>query len=165
MASLSGVHNDEIFNSLGNFKGIQRRFDYQIQRDDFIFIDDYAHHPEELKASINSVRELFTDKKLTGIFQPHLYTRTRDFASGFAESLELLDEIILLDIYPAREEPIPGVTSELIFNKIKNSNKTLCKKVELLELLKDKNPEVLMTLGAGDIDELVEPIKKLFKKA
>ena len=164
MASMSGVHNDEIFNSLGNFKGIQRRFDYQIQCDDFVFIDDYAHHPEELKASISSAKELFKDKKITGIFQPHLYTRTRDFASGFAESLEVLDEIILLDIYPAREEPIPGITSELIFNKIRNSNKTLCKKVELLELLKDKNPEVLMTLGAGDIDELVEPIKKLFKR-
>ena len=98
------------------------------------------------------------------IIEHYEVNRTRDFASGFAESLEFLDEIILLDIYPAREEPIPGVTSELIFNKIRNSNKTLCKKVELLELLKDKDPEVLMTLGAGDIDELVEPIKKLFKK-
>ncbi len=164
MASLSGVHNDEIFNSLGNFKGIRRRFDYQIHREDFVFIDDYAHHPEELKASISSVRELFKDKKLTGIFQPHLYTRTRDFARGFAESLDLLDEIILLDIYPAREEPIPGVSSEIIFNKIKSSNKILCNKVELLELLKNKNPEILMTLGAGDIDEIVGQIKEIFNK-
>ena len=164
MASMSGVHNDEIFNSLGKFKGIQRRFDYQINRADFVFIDDYAHHPEELKASITSVKELFKTKKVTGIFQPHLYTRTRDFAEGFAKSLDLLDEVILLDIYPAREEPISGVTSEIIFDKIKNRNKTLCKKEELLELLKNKNPEVLMTLGAGDIDDLVQPIKKMYSK-
>ncbi|NOQ24038.1 MAG: UDP-N-acetylmuramate--L-alanine ligase [Bacteroidales bacterium] len=165
MATLSGVHNDEISNSLPKFKGIQRRFDYQIQRDDFVYIDDYAHHPEELKASINSAKELFKDKKITGIFQPHLYTRTRDFVDGFAESLELLDEIILLDIYPAREEPILGITSEIIFNKIRNKNKFLCSKDELLDLLKNKKPEVLMTLGAGDIDELIEPIKKLYNKA
>jgi UDP-N-acetylmuramate--alanine ligase len=164
MASLSGVHNDEIFNSLSKFSGIQRRFDYQVQRDDFVYIDDYAHHPEELKASINSARELFKDKKITGIFQPHLYTRTRDFASGFAESLELLDEIILLDIYPAREEPIPGVTSEIILDKIKNKNKTWCKKEDLLSILKNKELEVLMTLGAGDIDQFVEPIKEMFRE-
>jgi UDP-N-acetylmuramate--alanine ligase len=165
MAILSGVHNDEIFNSLPKFKGIQRRFDYQIHRDDFVYIDDYAHHPAELKASVNSAKELFKDKKITGIFQPHLYTRTRDFAEGFAESLELLDEIILLDIYPAREKPIPGITSEIIFNKIKSENKILCTKDNLLEVLKNKSPEVLMTLGAGDIDELIEPIKKLYNKA
>jgi UDP-N-acetylmuramate--alanine ligase len=162
MASLSGVHNDEIFNALGRFKGIQRRFDYQIYRENFVYIDDYAHHPEELKASISSAKELFKNKKITGIFQPHLYTRTRDFAEGFANSLDLLDEIILLDIYPAREEPIAGVTSKIIFDKIKNQNKTLCTKTELLEILKNKKPEVLMTLGAGDIDEFVEPIKKIF---
>jgi UDP-N-acetylmuramate--alanine ligase len=165
MASLSGVHNDEIFNSLKKFKGIQRRFDYQIHRDDFVYIDDYAHHPEELKASINSAKELFPNKKITGIFQPHLFTRTRDFVDGFAESLDLLDEIILLDIYPAREEPIPGITSEVIFNKIRNKNKILCEKDELLSILKNKNPEVLMTLGAGNIDDLVEPIKKIYSKA
>lgn len=162
MATIAGVHNDEIFNSLGKFKGIHRRFDYQIHRDDFVYIDDYAHHPEELKASIKSAKELFKDKKLTGIFQPHLYTRTRDFADEFATSLELLDEIILLDIYPAREEPIPGVSSGIIFDKIKNDNKTLCAKSELLNLLKNKKPEILMTLGAGDIDELIEPIKKMY---
>lgn len=162
LATLSGVHNDEIFNALSKFKGIQRRFDYQIHRDDFVYIDDYAHHPEELKASINSAKELFKDKKLTGVFQPHLYTRTRDFADEFAKSLDLLDEIVLLDIYPAREEPIPGVTSEIIYNKLDTKNKTLCSKNELLELLKDKKPEVLMTLGAGDIDELVESIKNMY---
>ncbi len=162
MATLSGVHNDEIYNSIRKFKGIQRRFDYQIHRDDFVYIDDYAHHPEELKASINSIRELFKAKKLTGIFQPHLYTRTRDFADEFAKSLELLDEIILLDIYPAREKPIEGVNSGIIFNKITNPNKIQCTKKELINILKTKKPEVLVTLGAGDIDELVEPIKKLY---
>jgi len=126
------------------------------------FIDDYAHHPEELKAAISSAKELFSGKKITGVFQPHLYSRTRDFADDFAKSLDLLDEIILLDIYPAREEPIPGVTSEIIFDKMKNPNKTLCKKSELLNVLKDLKPQVLMTLGAGDIDDLVEPIKKLY---
>lgn len=162
LATLSGVHNDEIFNALDKFKGIQRRFDYQIHRDDFVYIDDYAHHPEELKASISSAKELFKDKKITGIFQPHLYTRTRDFADEFAKSLDLLDEIILLDIYPAREEPITGVTSEIIYNKLNTNNKTLCNKEELLNILKSKNPKVLMTLGAGDIDELVEPIKHMY---
>ena len=164
MATLSGVHNDEIFNALSKFKGIQRRFDYQIHRDDLVYIDDYAHHPEELKAAISSVKELFQGKKVTGIFQPHLYTRTRDFAEGFAKSLDLLDEIILLDIYPAREKPIPGVTSEIIFNKISNKNKIQCSKAELLDVLNNKMPEVLITLGAGDIDELVEPIKELYNK-
>ncbi|MCB2197284.1 MAG: UDP-N-acetylmuramate--L-alanine ligase [Bacteroidetes bacterium] len=162
LATISGVHNDEIFNALGKFKGIKRRFDYQVHRDDFVYIDDYAHHPEELKASIRSTKELFKDKKITGIFQPHLYTRTRDFADEFAKSLDLLDEIILLDIYPAREEPIAGVTSEIIFNKIENKNKTLCSKNELLKILKNKKPEVLMTLGAGDIDDLIEPIKNMY---
>jgi UDP-N-acetylmuramate--alanine ligase len=164
LATLSGVHNDEIFNSISRFKGIERRFDYQINRDDLVYIDDYAHHPEELKASINSVKELFKNKKITGIFQPHLYSRTRDFVNEFAQSLDLLDEVILLDIYPAREEPIPGISSEIIFEKIKNQNKTLCSKSELLEILKNKNPEVLMTLGAGDIDEFIEPIKEMFSK-
>ncbi len=162
MATLSGVHNDEIFNAISKFKGIQRRFDYQIQRKDLVYIDDYAHHPEELKASIGSVKELYKDKKITGIFQPHLYSRTKDFAKEFANSLELLDEIILLEIYPAREEPIPGVTSEIIFNKINNKNKVLIKKTELLKELENRKPEVLMTLGAGDIDEFVEPIKNIY---
>jgi len=162
LATLSGVHNDEIFNAISKFKGIQRRFDYQIQREDLVYIDDYAHHPEELKASIGSVKELYKDKKITGIFQPHLYSRTKDFAEEFANSLELLDEIILLEIYPAREEPIPGITSEIIFNKIKNKNKILISKAELLIELQKRKPEVLMTLGAGDIDGFVEPIKRIY---
>jgi len=164
LATLSGVHNDEIFNSISKFKGIERRFDYQINTKEIVYIDDYAHHPEELRASINSVKELFKDKKITGIFQPHLYSRTRDFVNEFAQSLDLLDEVILLDIYPAREEPIQGISSEIIFKKIKNQNKTLCLKSEVLEILKNKKPDVLMTLGAGDIDQLVEPIRKMFFK-
>jgi len=116
-----------------------------------------------LKAAITSVKELFKDKKITGIFQPHLYSRTHDFAAEFAQSLELLDEIILLDIYPAREESIPGVTAEIILNKIKKSNKILCTKKNVLEILKERKPEVLITLGAGDIDEIVQPIKKMFE--
>jgi len=162
IAYLSGVKDDEIANSLEKFKGIQRRFDYQILRDDLVYIDDYAHHPEELKAVISSTKELFKGKKITGIFQPHLFTRTRDFATEFAESLSLLDELILLDIYPARELPIAGVTSEIIFKNVTCKSKLLCSKSELPGVLKTKKFEVLMTLGAGDIDEFVEPIKKMF---
>jgi len=163
MAYCNGAHQDEIYNAVPKFKGIERRFDYQIYRKDFVYIDDYAHHPEELKAAIVSVKELFKDKKVTGIFQPHLYSRTRDFADEFAQSLDLLDEIILLDIYPAREEPIPGITSEIIFKKLKKSNKILCTKNNVLEILKKRKPEVLLTLGAGDIDEIVKPIKEMFE--
>ena len=164
MALLAGVKDDEIFNSLDKFKGIQRRFDIQINTENLVYIDDYAHHPEELKAAITSAKQLFKNKKITGVFQPHLYSRTKDFALEFAQSLDLLDEIILLDIYPAREEPIPGVTSEIIFKNIKNKHKTRCSKDELLNILKSKKPKVLMTMGAGDIDEFIEPIKRLFSK-
>ncbi|OFX84955.1 MAG: UDP-N-acetylmuramate--L-alanine ligase [Bacteroidetes bacterium GWF2_33_16] len=164
MALLAGVKDDEIFNSLGRFKGIQRRFDIQINSDKIVYIDDYAHHPEELKAAIMSAKQLFKHKKITGVFQPHLFTRTRDFACEFAKSLDLLDEVILLNIYPAREEPIEGVTSEIIFKNIKNKNKTLCSKSELLNVLSSKKPKVLITMGAGDIDEFVEPIKSMYLK-
>ncbi len=164
VALLLGADEEEIRKGLKTFTGVKRRFDYQINTEKLVFIDDYAHHPRELSATITSVKELFPGKKLTGIFQPHLFTRTRDFAAGFAESLDLLDEIILLDIYPAREEPIEGVTSEIIFLKISKSAKILCKKQELLNLIKDKEFEVLLTLGAGDIDQLVQPIKELLMK-
>jgi UDP-N-acetylmuramate--alanine ligase len=162
IAYLSGVESTDMKKALASFNGILRRFDYQIRNKNFVYIDDYAHHPIELKAIINSVREIYYDKKITGVFQPHLYSRTRDFVDEFAESLDLLDEIILLDIYPAREMPINGISSKIIFDKLKTKNKILCKKDELLNILKIKNPEVLLTLGAGDIDEFVEPIKKLF---
>ena len=160
VAYLSGIDPDSIRNPLKTFPGVKRRFDFQIKTAHLIFIDDYAHHPEELNACITSVKELFPDKKITGIFQPHLFSRTRDFADEFAKSLDLLDELILLDIYPAREMPIKGVSSKLIFNKLKIKHKTLCSKNELIALLKNKNIQVLLTLGAGDIAQLVKPIKQ-----
>ena len=160
VAYLSGIDPDSIRNPLKTFPGVKRRFDFQIKTDNLIFIDDYAHHPEELNACITSVKELFPGKKITGIFQPHLFSRTRDFADEFAKSLDLLDELILLDIYPAREMPIKGVSSKLIFNKLKIKHKTLCSKNELIALLKNKNIQVLLTLGAGDIAQLVKPIKQ-----
>ena len=160
MALLCGVEADELRKALSTFKGVRRRFDYQIRNEKIVFIDDYAHHPKELWESISSVRELYPEKKITGIFQPHLYSRTRDFAEGFAASLNLLDEVILLDIYPARELPIEGVNSEIILKNLKVPAK-LCTKGDLIELLREKEFEVLLTLGAGDIDKLVEPIKNL----
>jgi len=163
-ATVLNVSAEEIKAGLASFEGVKRRFEYHIKSSKITYIDDYAHHPEELKACIMSARNLFPDKKITGIFQPHLYTRTRDFAVGFAESLSLLDELILLDIYPAREEPIEGVTSEIIFKNVKISNKIMCNKSELMNKLGTLKPEILITMGAGDIDTFVEPIKKLYNK-
>jgi UDP-N-acetylmuramate--alanine ligase len=155
------IDNQKIKAALTSYKGVKRRFEYHIKNKDIVYIDDYAHHPTELEFSIKSAKELFPDKKITGIFQPHLYSRTRDFVDEFAASLSLLDELILLDIYPARELPIEGVTSQIIFDKVKNTEKVLLLKGELMEYLNDKNVEVLMTLGAGDIDVFVQPIKEL----
>ena len=123
--------------------------------------DDYAHHPAEIKASILSVRELYPDRKITGIFQPHLYTRTRDFAADFATSLSLLDELILLDIYPAREEPIPGVSSEIIFSKVAIENKHLLKMSELIDFMSSKSYDIVLMLGAGNIERLIDPVKEV----
>jgi UDP-N-acetylmuramate--alanine ligase len=145
---------------LASFSGVQRRFDVQINTPRCTYVDDYAHHPEELRAAITSLREVFPQRKITGVFQPHLYTRTRDFAEGFAESLSLLDELILLDIYPARELPIAGVSSQIIFDRVTIPNKQLCTKSELMDLLKTKTPDILATFGAGDIDRFVQPIKE-----
>ena len=128
-----------------------------------MFIDDYAHHPAELEAFIKSVRMLYPTEKITGVFQPHLYSRTRDFAAGFAQSLSLLDTSVLLDIYPARELPIEGVTSEIIHKEITSPEKYLTTKEDLIKLLKKLNPKILLTIGAGDIDTLVSPIKKALK--
>ncbi len=160
VAYLLGVDENDIRAALITSKGVRRRFNYILKTDNLIYIDDYAHHPNELKACISSARELFPDKKLTGIFQPHLYSRTRDFATQFAKSLELLDSLILLDIYPARELPIEGVSSKIIFDKVNIENKFICKKSELLNILKKQDLQVLLTLGAGDIDRLVKPIKE-----
>jgi len=162
LCTLLGLDKERIRNAMENFSGIRRRFEYRILTDSMVFIDDYAHHPKEIEATLLSLRELYPGRKLTGIFQPHLYTRTRDFAEGFAESLGLLDELILLDIYPAREMPIEGVNSEMILRKVKLKEKMICSRGQLLDKLQDRIPEVLITLGAGDIDKLVEPIEKIF---
>ena len=165
MATLLNVDEESIRKAMASFRGVKRRFEYHIKTDKLVFIDDYGHHPEELRFTIQSVKEMFPGKKVTGIFQPHLYSRTRDFAGDFAQSLGLLDEMILLDIYPAREKPIPGVTSDIIFREVNTPKKYLCTKKELIELLdKLPVPEVLITMGAGDIDTFVEPIKKLLLK-
>ena len=146
--------------ALKSYKGVKRRFEFHIKTNDLVYIDDYAHHPTELTFAISSIKELYPNKKITGVFQPHLYSRTRDFADDFAVSLDLLDEVVLLDIYPARELPIEGVSSSMLLNKISNECKELLSKEELVESITDRKLEVLLTLGAGDIDELIEPIKK-----
>jgi UDP-N-acetylmuramate--alanine ligase len=155
-----GLSPEQIEAGLASFKGVKRRFETIIKRDDLVYIDDYAHHPTELSAAINSARELYPGLPVTGVFQPHLFTRTRDFADDFAKSLELLDEIILLPIYPARELPIEGIDSQMLLDKISKSSKKLVEKGELLSVLKSHLPKVLLTLGAGDIDTLVDPLKQ-----
>lgn len=164
LAWLNGVTADELRVGISSFSGIYRRFNTVYKTDKLVYMDDYAHHPSELRASISSIRALYPGRKITGIFQPHLYTRTRDFASDFADALSLLDELILLDIYPAREQPIEGVTSDIILSKVKLSNKTLCSKENLLPLLKEKEIDVLVTFGAGDIDTMVPLIKNQLKQ-
>lgn len=164
LAWLNGVTADELRVGISSFSGIYRRFNTVYKTDKLVYMDDYAHHPSELRASISSIRALYPGRKITGIFQPHLYTRTRDFASDFADALSLLDELILLDIYPARELPIEGVTSDIILSKVKLSNKTLCSKENLLPLLKEKEIDVLVTFGAGDIDTMVPLIKNQLKQ-
>jgi UDP-N-acetylmuramate--alanine ligase len=156
------ISDEVISKSLVTFKGVERRFDFQVIQKNFVYIDDYAHHPEELKACILAVRELYPSKKITGVFQPHLFTRTRDFADAFARSLELLDKLILLEIYPARENPIPGIDSAMLLQKVKLQDKKISGKEDLLDELEFEKPEVLLTLGAGDIDQLVKPIRELF---
>lgn len=164
LAWLNGATADELRHAMSTFQGARRRFDFLLKTDKIVMIDDYAHHPQELAASITSVKELYPDRKVTGVFQPHLYSRTKDFAAEFAESLSLLDELILLDIYPAREKPIEGVTSKIIFDKV-TCPKVLCNKEELLPLLEKKQDiEVLLTIGAGDIDQLLEPIREILEQ-
>lgn len=161
LAWLNGVEVKEVKAAMATFRGARRRFDFHLKTDKVVLIDDYAHHPAEIKASILSVRELYPDRKITGIFQPHLYTRTRDFAADFATSLSLLDELILLDIYPAREEPIPGVSSEIIFNKVAIENKHLLKMSELIDFMSSKSYDIVLMLGAGNIERLIDPVKEV----
>ncbi|WP_183563877.1 UDP-N-acetylmuramate--L-alanine ligase [Mucilaginibacter sp. SP1R1] len=155
------INTQAIKSALGSFKGVKRRFEYIVKTPQHIYIDDYAHHPEELRACISSVKKLYPGKKLTTIFQPHLYTRTRDFADGFAEVLDMVDELILLDIYPARELPIEGVDSEMLLNRMHLQNKRKLSKQEALNAVAQEKPELLLTVGAGDIDTLVHPLKEL----
>ena len=158
-----GVDGQKMRKAIGSFKGVQRRLDEHVNKPGLAYIDDYAHHPAELASAISSLRGIFPGRKITGIFQPHLYTRTRDFAPEFAKALSALDELILLDIYPAREEPIPGVTSEMIFEDVTADSKVLIRKEELLDLLADKPLDVLATFGAGNIDRFVEPITRMLE--
>jgi UDP-N-acetylmuramate--alanine ligase len=157
------VSADAIHEALGSFKGVKRRFEYIVKNEGHIYIDDYAHHPEELRAAITSVKRLYPNKKLTVLFQPHLFTRTRDFADGFAEVLDMADELLMLDIYPARELPIEGVDSEMILSRMKLANKRKCGKQESIDIVQAEKPELLLTVGAGDIDTLVQPLKQILE--
>lgn len=159
-----GVNPEAIRHAIGTFQGVKRRLDIHLNTEKISYIDDYAHHPKELATAISSMRDIFPGRKLTAIFQPHLYTRTRDFAEGFAEALSKVDKLILLDIYPAREEPIPGVTSEIIYDKVTAPEKVLLKKEELMDYLKKEPVDVLVTFGAGNIDRFIEPIEDMLKK-
>lgn len=163
IAWLNGVTADELCQAMASFAGIRRRFETWLKTDSLTIIDDYAHHPAELEASIKSVKALYADKKVLGVFQPHLYSRTRDFYKEFAAALSYLDEVVLLDIYPARELPIEGITSQIIFDEIANENKTLITKKELLDCLKSKRFDVLLTVGAGDIDTYLPQIVEMLK--
>lgn len=159
-----GVNPEAIRHAIGTFQGVKRRLDIHLNTEKISYIDDYAHHPKELATAISSMRDIFPGRRLTAIFQPHLYTRTRDFAEGFAEALSKVDKLILLDIYPAREEPIPGVTSEIIYDKVTAPEKVLLKKEELMGYLEKEPVDVLVTFGAGNIDRFIEPIEDMLKK-
>ncbi len=163
-AILAGVSEEEIRKALPGFSGVVRRFDVRVENDKVVYIDDYAHHPEELNFCIASIREFYHDRNITGIFQPHLFSRTRDYADEFADSLDKFDSVILLPVYPAREEPIDGVDSEMIFNKMKLREKCMMDGRELLRKLPSMEIDVLVTIGAGDIDMLVKPIEEILNK-
>ena len=162
VSDLTGVNHTLIKQKLESYKGVKRRFEYIIHRNDFTYIDDYAHHPQEIVACVESVRRMHPNKKICGVFQPHLFSRTRDFADAFARSLELLDNVILLDIYPARELPIEGVDARMLLDKINKTEKFFANKENLIACLKNIKPEILVTMGAGDIDRLVRKIKEAF---
>jgi len=164
VALLCGVDGEEIRNSLKSFKGVRRRFDIRINKPGLVYIDDYAHHPEEIKAFVTAVREHYGKRKITAIFQPHLYSRTRDHAEGFAAILDQLDEVILLPVYPAREKPLEGVSSEMIYERMKLKNKKMLEMKDLPAALDVKNLDILLTIGAGDIDRLVSPIEETLNR-
>ena len=165
MAQLNGCTADELRYGMKTYGGVDRRFDFKIKNDKLVFLSDYAHHPKEIYQSAKSIRELSKDRKITAIFQPHLYTRTRDFYKDFANSLSLLDEVILCDIYPAREQPIPGVTSKLIYDNLKPGvEKSMIHKEDVLDLVKNRDFDVLVVLGAGDLDNYVPQITEILEK-
>lgn len=164
VAQQLGITGDVINKALRSFKGVKRRFDYRVKSKSIVYIDDYAHHPEELTAAITAAKQLYPDKVITGIFQPHLFSRTRDFVNEFAASLDLLDVCVLLEIYPAREQPIDGVNAQWLLDKMTCKNKSLVKKEQVIDFLKTQQCEVVMTLGAGDIDTLIEPIEMYLKQ-
>jgi UDP-N-acetylmuramate--alanine ligase len=159
-----GVDDETIREALLSFRGVKRRFEFVIRKNDLVYIDDYAHHPTEIEAFLKSLKEMYKGKKISVIFQPHLFTRTRDFAEGFSKSLSLADEVLLMDIYPAREEPIPGITSDMLFKDISSPVKIRCTKQDVLQKLEALDIEVLATIGAGDIDTFVKPIKEMLNK-
>lgn len=162
VAQKLGISANAIREALKSYKGVKRRFEYIVQNENFVFVDDYAHHPTEIEAFLTSLKAIYHPKKITAVFQPHLYSRTRDFQEGFAQSLSLADELILLDIYPAREEAIPGITSEIILNQVNLSDKILCSKEELLQLAQNRDFEIIATIGAGDIALLLPSLKEIF---
>jgi len=163
VAHQMGVPPESIVHTLLDYQGVQRRFDIQVMNERRIYIDDYAHHPTEIRAFLTSVKELFPDKKITGIFQPHLFSRTRDFADEFARSLELLDQLILMEIYPAREKPVPGVSSGMLLEKVRMDEKVLISREQLMRVVKEREPALLVTMGAGDINQFVGPLKEWCK--
>ena len=160
---LRGLPPEAVKAAIGSFQGVKRRLDVHVASPRLTYIDDYAHHPRELSSAISSIRQMYPGRKLTAVFQPHLYSRTKDFADWFAESLSAVDKLILLDIYPAREEPIPGVTSEMIFNKVTAPEKVLLKKEELMEYINNEPLDVLATFGAGNIDRYIAPITEVLE--
>ncbi|MBQ0084823.1 MAG: UDP-N-acetylmuramate--L-alanine ligase [Prevotella sp.] len=164
MCQLSGCTADEIRKGMATFEGVDRRFDFKIKLDKLVFLSDYAHHPKEIYQSAKSLKEVYANRTVTAIFQPHLYTRTRDFYKDFADSLSLFDEVILLDIYPAREEPIPGVTSKLIYDNLSsNVKKMMCTKDEIQNVVRNRDFDVLVVLGAGDLDNQVPALTEILK--
>lgn len=164
MAQLNGCTAEELRYGMKTYHGVVRRFDFKVKNKKHVFLSDYAHHPKEIYQSAKSLRELYKDRKITAIFQPHLYTRTRDFYNDFADALSQLDEVILCDIYPAREQPIPGVTSKLIYDNLKPGvEKSLISKDDVLDLVKKRNFDVLVVLGAGDLDNLCPQITKIIE--
>jgi UDP-N-acetylmuramate--alanine ligase len=159
-----GIEKESIKDAITTYKGVKRRFEYLIKEKETVYIDDYAHHPTEINACLTSIKSLYPNRKITAVFQPHLYTRTRDFAEGFSEALSLADELVLLDIYPARELPIKGINSQMLLDKVSIENKQLVEKSELLNFIEKADIEVLVTMGAGDIDRFVKPIRDLLNQ-